>query len=400
MIGPGEPNALNSGLGIAADQIAKYLATRTELTLIQPYNGDQDCPDSGVSIRVKNADLSKFDELNLMSELTKVNVRAGITPYFYPYLEVQNEEEYTLEEETQAVKNELENFTSQVLAASQGIEFDVIYAHDWTAIPAGMDLKEKTKKPLVVHMHSLDHDRNSQLNQSWIHGIEQASFKESDAIISVSDYTADVITHNYGEVKTSKVHTVYNGNEALTIPKVKKVFKEKLILFVGRLTGQKGPNVFLDIAEKVLKKYPNVRFVLAGQGHLMSGLILAVASKKMGSKFHFTGHIDREKLAELYSIADVYCMPSVSEPFGLAALEAAQAGIPVVLSRQSGAAEVLPGALCSDHWDVDGFAHHILAILKNKKTQKKVVESNKVALKELTWDNTAKKILEVFNNIK
>lgn len=400
MIGPGEPNALNSGLGIAASQIAKYLACKTELTLIQPYDMDQDCPESGVSIRVKNADLSKFDELNLMSELTKINVRAGITPYFYPYLEIQNEDEYTPEEENDVAKKELQSFTSQVLSASQDIAFDVIYAHDWTAIPAGMKLKEKTKKPLVVHMHSLDYDRNSQLNQSWIHDIEQASFKESDAIISVSDYTADVITHNYGEVKTSKVHTIYNGNEALTIPKVKKVFKEKLILFVGRLTGQKGPNVFLDIAEKVLQKYPNARFVLAGQGHLMSGLILAVASKKMGSKFHFTGHIDREKLAELYSIADVYCMPSVSEPFGLAALEAAQAGIPVVLSRQSGAAEVLPGALCSDHWDVDGFARHILTIIKSKKTQKKVVDTNKVALKELTWDNTTKKILEVLNNIK
>lgn len=400
MIGPGEPNALNSGLGIAANKIAQYLATKTDLILIQPGGAGQDDQNPGISIKINSGDPSKFEELNLMSELTQIHVRANITPYFYPYFEVQTESEEITEEQNHVVKTELKNFTSQVIAASKDIDFDLIYAHDWTALPAGLDLKEKTKKPLVVHIHSLDYDRNSKLNKSWIHGIEQTSFKESDAIISVSDYTADVITHNYGEVVPSKVHTVYNGNESLAIPNVEKVFKEKLVLFVGRLTGQKGPNVFLDIAEKVHQKYPNVRFVLAGQGHMMTGLILAAASKKMGSKFHFTGHIDREKLAELYAIADVYCMPSVSEPFGLAALEAANAGIPLVLSRQSGAAEVLPGALCSDHWDVDGFASHILTILKNKKSRKKLIDTNKVALKELTWDSTANKVLEVFNKIR
>ncbi|MFT7161805.1 MAG: glycogen(starch) synthase, partial [Bacteroidia bacterium] len=182
--------------------------------------------------------------------------------------------------------------------------------------------------------------------------------------------------------------------------KIKKVFKEKLVLFVGRLTGQKGPNIFMEIAEKVLKKHPNTRFILAGDGHMMSDLINAAATKKMGSKFHFTGHIDRQKLEDLYSVADVYCMPSVSEPYGLTALEAASAELPVVLSKQSGAAEVLSGALSADHWDVNRFVKHIVSILKNDKVRKRIIDKNSKDLKKLSWKNTADQVFNVFDKVR
>ena len=386
MIGPGEPNTLNSGLGVAAHYIANSLAEKTELIVIQPED-------------LNDIDIAKFNDSELMTDLTKVNIRSNISPYFYPYLElvIEKKDANPIDSE---VKSELDRFTKSVVKESKKLDFDVIYAHDWTAVPAGIKIKEKTHKPLVVHMHSLDFDRNSNRNQSWVHDIEAESFKKSDAIISVSDYTSEVIKENYKGVKKIKIHTVYSGSTPIVRRKAKKIFKEKLVLFVGRLTGQKGPNIFMEIAEKVLKKQPNTRFVLAGEGHMMTDLITAAATKKLGSKFHFTGHIDRQQLEDLYSMADVYCMPSVSEPYGLTALEAASASLPVVLSKQSGAAEVLSGALSADHWDVDGFVKHIVSVLKNDKVRKKIIDKNSKDLKELSWENTADQVLNVFEKVR
>jgi len=403
MIGPGEPNTLNSGLGIAAQHIAKYLAQETELTVIQPEQIGQEDSKSDFIRKIKNLSADKLSETSLVTDLTKINIRSKISPYFYPYLEFEigeQEDDNTSQSSNSIVKAALAEFTNLVVKESKTIEFDIIYAHDWTALPAGMEIKQKTNKPLVTHIHSLDYDRNSKLNHSWVYDLEKKSFEHSDAIISVSQYTNDVIAHNYGEINEAKIHTVYNGNEPVVHKKPKKVFKEKLVLFVGRLTGQKGPNIFMEIAEKILQKHKNTRFVLAGDGHLMTNLINAAASKNIGSKFHFTGHIDRDQLLDLYAMCDVYCMPSVSEPFGLTAIEAANAGLPTVLSRQSGASEVLIGGLYADHWDVDGFAKHILTVFKNDKKRKKMIEQNLSDLKSLTWENTADQVLNVFNTFR
>ena len=397
MIGPGEQNALNSGLGLAAYYIANSLADKTDLILIQPEDLENDHVNKEFIRHIKGIDVSKFNDSKLIADITKVNVRSSISPYFYPYIETISTDDSRPNDSE--VKFELDLFTKNVVKESKKLDFDVIYAHDWTSVPAGIAIKEKTGKPLVVHMHSLDFDRNSKINQSWVHDIEEESFQKSDAIISVSNYTSEVIVDNYEGVKKNKVYTVYNGSAPIVRRKIKKVFKEKLVLFVGRLTGQKGPNIFMEIAEKVLKKYPNTRFVIAGDGHLMTDLINAAATKKIGSKFHFTGRIDRQQLEDLYSMADVYCMPSVSEPFGLTALEAASAGLPVVLSKQSGAAEVLSGALSADHWDTEAFVKHIISIFRRDVLRKKIIDKNYKDLKGLSWENTANQVLNVFDKI-
>ncbi|MFY0650992.1 MAG: glycosyltransferase family 4 protein [Cyclobacteriaceae bacterium] len=396
MIGPGEPNALNSGLGVAANYIANKLARKTNLTLIQPENEGSSSGKFIHNLKKINAD--KLSEDSLISDLIQINVRAKISPYFYPYMQVVSADEDEVEIESE-VKNELDHFTRNVVNEAENLDFDIIYAHDWTAVQAGVELKEKTNKPLVVHMHSLDYDRNSKLNKSWVHQVEKESFEKSDAIIGVSEYTSNVITEHYGAIDKKKVHTVYSGNEPGNAEPLEKTFDEKLVLFVGRLTGQKGPNLFLDIAQKVLKKHENTRFVLVGEGPLMQDLVMATAAMKLGGKFHFTGHIDQNQLMSLYGMADVYCMPSVSEPYGLAAIEAANAGVPVVLSRQSGASEVLSAALTADHWDVDGFAKHILSIFKSDKKSKKMVAENRSDLKSMTWDSTADGILKILQNL-
>ena len=404
MIGPGEPSLANSGLGIAAAQIAKHLSQEVEVIVIQPSDLSPDV-ESNISVKhITGLDVGRFQDVNVASDLSKINVRAKLEPYFYlvpkfMVIEDEGEEEKSSQEEYSEVKNELNAFTNSALIESRKVDFDVIYAHDWTAAPAALKIKEESQKPLITHFHSLDHDRGAKLERSWVYEVEKESIEKSDAVISVSDYTATVIEEEYSEPAAKKVYTVYNGTEPLVYSKKPKPFKDKIVLFVGRLTGQKGPSLFLEIAEEILKEKKDVRFVIAGHGDSMIDLVATAAVRGIGSKFHFTGFVDKEQLQDLYSMADVYCMPSVSEPFGLTALEAANAGLPMVLSKQSGASEVLTGAMTVDHWDVKGFAEHVLALLKSDKKRKAMIKTNKADLKPLTWENTATKILEVFNSI-
>jgi len=178
-----------------------------------------------------------------------------------------------------------------------------------------------------------------------------------------------------------------------------KDFPEKLILFLGRITGQKGPQYFLDIASKVIEHVPNVRFVMAGTGDRLRSLIETGAYKQIGNKFHFTGFLNKEKVQKLLSIADVYCMPSVSEPFGLSALEAAQFGIPCVISKQSGVSEVLYGALKADFWDVDKMAGHIISLLQNETLKETVIRDAFNDLENLTWDKAAEKVAGIYSKV-
>src|SRR5690606_35585252 len=143
---------------------------------------------------------------------------------------------------------------------------------------------------------------------------------------------------------------------------------------------------------KVIQHVPSVRFVMAGTGDQLRGLIENGAYKNIGTKFHFTGFLNKEKVHKLFSIADVYCMPSVSEPFGLSALEAAQFRIPCVISNQSGVSEVLYGALKADFWDVNKMASHIISLLQNESLRKSVVENALQDLKLCTWERAAEKV--------
>jgi hypothetical protein len=171
------------------------------------------------------------------------------------------------------------------------------------------------------------------------------------------------------------------------------------VLFLGRLTAQKGPEFFLEIASKVIERHPVVRFVMAGTGDKLRQLIETGAFKGLGSKFHFTGFLNKEKVNELLSMTDVYCMPSVSEPFGLSALEAAQFGIPAVLSKQSGVSEVLQGALKADYWDTNLMAKHIVSLLSDRELRDKVVAQASADIEAATWDAAAGKVVNVYREL-
>jgi glycosyltransferase involved in cell wall biosynthesis len=223
--------------------------------------------------------------------------------------------------------------------------------------------------------------------------MEKRGMEYADVLMPVSNFTANVIHKHYG-ISPDKIFPVHNGIRPVKAFKGKKQFKEKVVLFVGRLTRQKGPEYFLEIASRVLEVRNDVRFVMAGTGDAFNRLLEKSSYRHLGNRFHLTGFLNIDKVHEMLSVADVYCMPSVSEPFGLSAIEAAQFGVPVVISKQSGAAEVMKGSLTFDYWDINRATEYIIRLLDDDILKNKVVEDANHDLEHISWDLSADKVLE------
>ncbi|MGA2094617.1 MAG: glycosyltransferase family 4 protein, partial [Sedimentisphaerales bacterium] len=219
--------------------------------------------------------------------------------------------------------------------------FDVIHAHDWVTFPAAVALATEMQKPLVVHIHATEYDRSGENINHEVYEIERQGMEAASAVIAVSHFTAGILAGRYG-VPFDKIRVVHNGiNHRRITPRPYTSRREATVLFMGRITYQKGPEFFVQAAEQVLQKYSNVRFVMAGWGDLAPEIVEMVAARKLGRKIHFTGFLRGGQVDNAYRMSDLYVMPSVSEPFGLSALEAVQYRLPVILSKTTGVGEVL-----------------------------------------------------------
>ena len=275
-------------------------------------------------------------------------------------------------------------------------DFDIIHAHDWMTMLAGMEIKARTGKPLVVHIHSLEVDRSDVFNKGWVYELEKQGMEFADMLIPVSNFTAHKI-HQYYGIDKNKIIPVHNGISKVNSFKSDRQYDEKTVLFIGRLTRQKGPEYFLNIAAEVIEQEPGVRFVMAGTGDYFKSLLEQSSYQHLGNRFHLTGFLNLEKIRYLLSIADVYCMPSVSEPFGLSAVEAVQFGVPCVISKQSGVSEVLSGSLKFDSWDIKKAADYILNLLKDPVLKNKVVNDAYENLQHISWDLSAQKVMKAYD---
>ncbi len=290
-------------------------------------------------------------------------------------------------------------FTIVISKLAKELNFDVIHAHDWLTYLASMIAKEISGKPLVVHMHATEFDRSAQINHQ-VYEIERQGMLVADKVMAVSNLTRKVVIEKYG-IAPGKVITTYNG----VIPRNKDnvfephKFNEKIVTFLGRITYQKGPKYFLEAAEKVLEKNTNVRFVMAGSGDLMQEMIREVASKRLSSRFHFTGFLRGAEVGRMLAMSDVFVMPSVSEPFGIAPLEAIRSNVPIIISKQSGVAEVLPHALKVDYWDVDALAEAIHGVLSHKALAKTIKGLNNRTIQHLTWENASTKVAATYASV-
>lgn len=280
-------------------------------------------------------------------------------------------------------------------------EFDVIHAHDWLTYMAGIAAKRLSGKPLVVHVHATSFDRSSDNNiDTRVYDIEKRGMEAADRVITVSDLTRNIVITKYG-IDPSKVVTVHNAVDfsGRSEIQVERGVKEKVVTFLGRITFQKGPEYFIEAAAKILKKCKNVRFVMAGSGDMMNRSIRQVARLGISDRFHFTGFLRGAEVQKMFALSDVYVMPSVSEPFGISPLEAMRSGVPSVISRQSGAAEVLKYAFKVDFWDVDAMADEIYALLQYPALADFASKYGYDEVNTLKWNNAAAKMKSVYESV-
>ncbi|TVQ79262.1 MAG: glycosyltransferase [Phycisphaeraceae bacterium] len=277
-------------------------------------------------------------------------------------------------------------------------EFDVIHAHDWMTYPAGMALARATGKPLVAHIHSTEFDRSGEHVVQGIYDIERRGMHAAVRVLAVSELTRSIVTARYG-VEKEKISVVYNGiqvDDRVDFSKARIESRDKLVLFLGRITMQKGPEYFIGAAKRVLEKMPNVKFIVAGSGDMAVRTIELAAAMGIGHKVLFAGFLRGSDVDRIYQMADLYVMPSVSEPFGIAPLEAIRNDTPVLISKTSGVSEVLRHALKVDFWDVEEMANKILAVLRHPPLSQMLRKHGSMEVRRLTWEGAAEKCIEAY----
>ena len=415
------PPHIAGGLGTACEGIVKGLAHNgVEVLFVMPSaSGDEDQSCARIinasDVAVNNVSDSVEEFIN---KVKFINVDSSLVPYvdpseYYEAIEKMKKEHVS---ETSVgfgqkfkfsgkyganLLEEVSRYAQVGGTIAMQNEFDVIHAHDWLTYLAGIAAKELTGKPLVVHVHATSFDRGSDdMVDSRVYAIEKRGMEAADCVVTVSDLTRNIVINRYG-IDPSKVVTVHNavdfsGRDNI---KVKRAVSDKIVTFLGRITFQKGPEYFIEAAAKVLKRTPNVRFVMAGSGDMMNKAIRQVARLGISDRFHFTGFLRGKEVQKMFALSDVYIMPSVSEPFGISPLEAMRSNVPAIISHQSGAAEVLKYALKVDFWDVDAMADDIYALLQYPALARFATKQGYDEVNELKWNGATAKLKKVYESV-
>ena len=303
---------------------------------------------------------------------------------------------------TRIYEEEINNYSIVAGVIARTYPCDVIHSHDWLTYPAGIHAKQVTGKPLVIHVHATDFDRSRGNVNPTVYAIEKDGMNQADHIITVSNLTRKTVIEKYN-IDPAKVTTVHNAVEPLS-EEIKAIniprnTKEKVVTFLGRITMQKGPEYFVEAAAQVLRKNNNVRFVMAGSGDMMNKMIRLAAQRNISDHFHFTGFLKGKQVYEMLKASDVYVMPSVSEPFGISPLEAMQVGVPSIISKQSGCAEILTNAIKTDYWDIDAMADAIYSIITYPAMYQQLKIEGKKEVDEIKWVYAGQKVIDIYNKV-
>jgi len=415
------PPHITGGLGTACYGLTKGLLNHgvKVIFVVPKAYGDENkeivniINASDISIDIRNSIYK-----DLWENISYIEVGSNIIPYASPeeFFNIINYNQKNKTDTYESVftrkyqfsgkygKNLLEEVQRYALVAStiaNNNSFDVIHAHDWLTFPAGISAKKTSKKPLIIHVHATEFDRSGDNINQNVYEIERQGMENADLIISVSNFTRNIIIEKYG-IAPEKVFTVHNAVEPTSRNDYHfepKAVKEKIVTFLGRVTFQKGPDYFVEAANKVLQKDKNVRFVMAGSGDMLNRMIKRVAQLRIAKQFHFTGFLDSENVDRLFSMSDVYVMPSVSEPFGISPLEAMRSNVPVIISKQSGVSEVLKYAIKVDFWDIDAMSDAIYGILHYNALSKMFIKYGKAEVDNMKWDNAAKLVKDIYQKV-
>ena len=299
------------------------------------------------------------------------------------------------------ILEEINNYSIVAGVIARTVPCDVIHSHDWLTYPAGIHAKNVTGKPLVIHVHASEFDRSRGKPNPTVFGIEKDGMNNADHIITVSDLTRRTVIDKYG-IDPAKVTTVHNAviplsDELLNLKR--REGKDKVITFLGRITMQKGPEYFVEAAAKVLQKNKKVRFVMAGGGDMEAAMIRLAAKRNIADRFHFTGFLRGKDVYQMFRDSDVYVMPSVSEPFGISPLEAMEMGVPSIISKQSGCAEILDNVIKTDYWDIDAMADAMHALVSYPALHSELRDKGIEEIHQITWEKAGKKVIDIYNQV-
>lgn len=386
MLGWEFPPLKSGGLGTYLYHFIKELnALGLEVTFIMPFTGKE----------IKQ-DFVKILQASPNTEF--IGIQSRLVPYIASLPQGPNcalEQPYGWN-----LFNEVAVYTRSAAAIGSSIDCSVIHCHDWMTYPAGILLKRLLKKPLIVTIHSTEFDRTAQLYPNEkIACIERIGLMEADRVITVSNFMKEQLVKKYG-IPAEKITVVYNAIDLSHYKKksVEKPMREKIVLFVGRLTIQKGCEYFLEAAKKVLEVEPNTRFLVVGTGDQLFQLIQKSIDLGISNNITFTGY--EEDVSAYYSIADLFVMPSVSEPFGLTALEAIACQAPVIISKQSGVSEVLRNVLRVDFWDTDELANKIINVLRFPSLYSELRDRGFWEIQRFrNWKEVASETIQVYRDV-
>lgn len=391
----------SGGLGTACYGLSKALSSEgVEIIFVLPKAYNYNTKINNFRILCANLPNIEIEEID-----------SPISPYITnekDYQQIIDESGFDNTLYGKSLFEEVNRYAKKAREIANREDFDLIHAHDWLSFRAGVEAKKISGKPLVVHVHATEFDRtgNSGVNQ-FVYDIEQEGIDQADKIIVVSNFTKDILMKHYA-IDSAKISTVHNGIDVKSfgtplgwsgsLAELKRA-GNKIVLFVGRITLQKGPDYFLETAKKVLEYSPDVIFIMAGAGDMQRRIIRDAARLGIADKMLLTGFLQGEELKKLYQASDLYVMPSVSEPFGITPLEALASNTPVIISKQSGVAEVLKDAIKVDFWDTDLMTRKILSILNHKSYRRWLREKGKQQLKNITWTKSAKKCMDIYKKI-
>ncbi len=387
MVGWELPPFNSGGLGEACYGLAKALSAKgVTINFVLPYNLNISC-----------------DFMNILYANESSNPKKIMGPYL------------TYRQWVKAIKEgtvKSFDYFSQVMEYSENIKdlarkenADIIHMHDWLTYPAGISARNIMGKPLVAHVHATEFDRTGgRFLNDGVYNLEKEGFETSDRIIPVGGIVKNTIVKNYF-IDEGKIRVVYNGVDDACKPKISPALTQlkkagyKIVLFLGRITMQKGPDYFVKAAKIVANYCPKAIFVVTGSGDMESQMIFEAANLGISDKFIFTGFLRGPEKDSVYQAADVYVMPSISEPFGITALEAVKNRTPVIVSKQSGVSEVLRSALKADFWDVEELANKIIAVLRYKSLPRDLKKESVREIVNLTWDRSAEEVMKVYKQL-
>ncbi len=409
------PPHISGGLGTACyGLVSGLLHQKTDVLFVVPkLYGEED--KSKFRFVDANEVVVDYGDQTIIENLKRLNyfqINSPIVPYVSPedFILSQDENSSSVQQlEGQKVKyaftgkygrdliREVEQYALVAMQIAKNNDFDIIHAHDWLTYQAGIAAKQISGKPLVVHVHATEFDRSGEHVNQTVYEIERAGFHAADNIIAVSRLTRRILIDRYG-VPPHKVVVVHNAviNREKTIYKKENLLDKKIVTFLGRITFQKGPDYFVEAAKKVLDVMPDVHFVMAGHGDMYIKLVERVAELRMSSRFHFTGFLNSAETDKMYGMSNVYVMPSVSEPFGITPLEAMRSGVPVIISNQSGVAEVLRYVIKVDFWNINKLADSIIGLLSYPEIAKILAEEGWKEVDGMKWEYAALRVKEVY----